>query len=205
MRTLKVTAKISRREGIPLTDSISHTKALARRPYPPGVHGPAGSGRMTDYGKQLREKQKARRMYGLSERQFRNLFREAVKKRGNSSDTLIQFLEMRLDNVVYRAGFVKTRPAARQAVSHAHIAVNGKRVNIPSYRVRPGEVISVRETKKQKGNWKTLGETLGKKETVSWLALNPADVSVKVAAVPAGTELQQPFNPKLIVEFYSRQ
>jgi len=205
MKTLKILAKHSRREGIPLSDSTSHAKALARRPYGPGVHGPSGGRRTTDYGKQLREKQKAKRIYGLSERQFSNLFRESVKKRGNSGETLVQFLETRLDNVVFRAGFVKTRAAARQAVSHAHIAVNGERVNIPSYRVRPGEVISIRASKKQKPLWKTLGETLGKKETVSWLTVNPAEASVKIVSLPAGAELQQPFSTKLIVEFYSRQ
>jgi small subunit ribosomal protein S4 len=206
MKTTQLTAKRSRREGIALSDRAGHARALARRPYAPGVHGPTGRGRMTDYGKQLREKQKAKRMYGLNERQFRNLFREAVAKRGNSGETLIQFLELRLDNMVYRAGFVKTRAAARQAVSHAHFAINGKKVNIPSYRVRPGEVVSLRENKKSKGVWKGLDETLSKKkDTPSWLSVDAKDFSVKVVAVPVGTELQQPFDTKLIVEFYSRQ
>lgn len=160
---------------------------------------------MTDYGKQLREKQKARHIYGLNERQFSNLFEEAVAKRGNSGQTLLQLLETRLDNVVYRAGFVKTRAAARQAVSHAHFNVNGKKVNVPSYRVRPGEVISLRELKRGKGLWKGIEETLKVKEAPGWLALEPANVSVKVAAIPTGAELQQPFDPKMIVEFYSRQ
>ena len=205
MRTLRVTAKQSRREGIPLSDRTSHAKALARRPYAPGVHGPSGGGRQTDYGKQLREKQKARRIYGLNERQFRNLFKEAVSKRGNSGETLIQLLETRLDNVVYRAGFAKTRAQARQAVSHAHFNVNGKKVNVPSYRVRPGEVISLREHKRTKGLWKGIDEALKKKEAPGWLALDAGDMAVKVAAVPTGAELQQPFDPKMIVEFYSRQ
>lgn len=205
MKTLRVSAKQSRREGIPLSDRASHARALARRPYPPGVHGPSGGGRMTDYGKQLREKQKARHIYGLNERQFRNLFKEAVAKKGNSGQTLIQLLETRLDNTVYRAGFVKTRAAARQAVSHAHFNVNGKKVNVPSYRVRPGEVISLREIKRQKGVWKGVEEVLIKKEVPSWIALDAKDLSAKIAAVPSGTELQQPFDPKSIVEFYSRQ
>src|SRR5574337_765396 len=145
---VKLTAKLSRREGLALSERVAHTRALQRRPYPPGVHGPQGSGRQTDYGKQLREKQKAKRIYGMNERQFRNLFQEAVAKRGNSSETFVQLLERRLDNVVFRAGFVKTRAAARQAVSHAHFDVNGHKVNIPSYRVRPGEIISVRMNKR---------------------------------------------------------
>ncbi|HEU0051210.1 MAG TPA: 30S ribosomal protein S4 [Patescibacteria group bacterium] len=205
MKTLRLTAKHSRREGIPLSDKASHARALARRPYAPGVHGPSGGSRQTEYGKQLREKQKAKRMYGLNERQFRNLFKLVLGKKGNSGEMLVQLLETRLDNAVYRAGFVKTRAAARQAVSHAHFNVNGKKVNIPSYHVRPGEVISVRENKRAKGVWKGVEENLSKKETPSWIALEPANLSAKVVAVPAGTELQQPFDPKLIVEFYSRQ
>jgi small subunit ribosomal protein S4 len=202
---LKVTAKMSRREGQALSDRASHARALARRPYAPGVHGPTGRSRQTDYGKQLREKQKAKRLYGLMERQFRNLFAEATKRRGNTGETLVQFLETRLDNVIYRAGFAKTRAQARQAVGHAHFNVNDHKVNIPSYRVRVGEVISLRENKKQKGLWKTLGETLAaRKDTPSWLALNPQEASVKVTSLPAGEELRQPFDPKLIIEFYSR-
>lgn len=204
MKKLQVTAKHSRREGIPLTDASKHAKALARRPFAPGVHGPDSRTRMTDYGKQLREKQKAKRIYGLNERQFSNVFAEVSKKRGNTAEMLIQTLESRLDNVVFRAGFAKTRPAARQFVSHAHIEVNGKKVNVPSYRVRPGEVISVRENKKKKGNWTQTTETVAKKEVPSWLSLDAGALSVKVTGKPEGTELQQPFDTKLIVEFYSR-
>lgn len=204
MKKLQITAKHSRREGIALTDANKHAKALARRPFAPGVHGPDSRTRMTDYGKQLREKQKAKRIYGLNERQFSNVFAEVKKKRGNTAEMLIQTLESRLDNVVYRAGFAKTRPAARQFVSHAHIEVNGKKVNIPSYRVRPGDVVAVRENKKRKGNWVQATETAGKKETPSWLSLDAGAMSVKVTGKPEGTELQQPFDTKLIVEFYSR-
>ncbi len=204
MKKLKVTAKQSRREGIVLTDANKHAKALARRPYAPGVHGPDSRRRITDYGKQLREKQKAKRMYGLNERQFSNVFAEVKKKRGNTAEMLIQALESRLDNVVFRAGLAKTRPAARQAVSHAHIEVNGKKVNIPSFRVRPGDVVAVREHKKNKGNWSQTTEAAGKKDVPSWLSLDPKTLSVKVTGKPEGTELQQPFDTKLIVEFYSR-
>lgn len=205
MKTLQVKVKHSRREGVALSDSAAHARVLARRPYPPGVHGPNGSGRMTDYGKQLREKQKAKRLYGLNERQFRNLFDEAVSKRGNSGETLVQLLETRLDNTVYRAGFVKTRAAARQAVGHAHFLVNGKKVNIPSYRVRIGDVVSLRENKRGKGLWKDVTDVLSKKESVSWISVQAQDMAAKVTSTPAGTDLQQVFDPKLIVEFYSRQ
>lgn len=201
MRTLKITCKMCRREGVSLCGR--EKCALKRRPYPPGVHGPTGNSRMTDYGKQLREKQKAKRVYGVSERQFRNYFEKAVGMKGNSGDNLVQMLEMRLDNAVYRAGFSKTRPAARQAVSHAHINVNGKRVDVASYQVKPGDIISIRETKVNKGPWKALAEAV-KKEAPSWIAADAKTLHAKITSKPAGEELKQLFDPKLIVEFYSR-
>ncbi len=201
----KLTAKYSRREGQALTDKASHARALARRPFPPGVHGPTnGYGRMTDYGKQLREKQKAKRLYGLAERQFSNLFKEATKRKGNTEEALVQFLEMRLDNAVYRAGFAKTRAAARQAVGHAHFDINGRKVNIPSYRVKPGDVIKIRSNKQGKGLWQKTAEELAKKQVPSWISLQASDLSAKITSVPSGEELRQPFDPKLIIEFYSR-
>ncbi len=202
---LKLKAKLSRRDGIAISDRSAHTKALIRRPFAPGVHGPKGNKRTTEYAKQLREKQKAKRIYGLNERQFRNLFDEAASKQGSTGETLVRLLELRLDNAVYRAGFAKTRAAARQFVSHAHLDINGKKVNIPSYRVRAGELISVRQNKQGKGNWKGMAETLAKHEAPSWLSLNRGDMSVKVTGAPTEQELQQPFDVKLIVEFYSRQ
>ena len=202
---LNLKAKFSRREGAPVSDRSAHTKAMVRRPYAPGVHGPSGHKRTTEFAKQLREKQKAKRMYGLNERQFRNIFDEAASKQGNTGETLVRLLEMRLDNAVYRAGFAKTRSAARQFVSHAHFDINGKKVNIPSYRVRAGEMIAVRKNKQSKGNWKNMTETLSKHETPSWLSLNGGEMAVKVTGTPAPQELQQPFDVKLIVEFYSRQ
>jgi small subunit ribosomal protein S4 len=203
---LKLTAKLSRREGVQVSDRSAHARALAKRPYAPGVHGPTGRSRPTDYGKQLREKQKAKRVYGLNERQFQNVFKEASRKLGNTGEFLVQMLETRLDNVVFRAGFAKTRAQARQAVSHAHFNVNGKKVNIPSYAVRAGEVITIRDSKKAKGLWKGVEDTLtNKKETPSWLSLNLKEMSVKVTGKPQGMELQQQtFDPKMIVEFYSR-
>lgn len=205
MKKLQLTAKKSRREGVPLSDANKHAKALARRPFAPGVHGPDGRVRLTDYAKQLREKQKAKRIYGLNERQFTNVFEEVSKKRGNTAEMLIQTLESRLDNVVYRAGFAKTRPAARQAVSHAHIAVNGKKVNVPSYRVRAGDIVSVRENKQAKGNWKQAADAAApKKDLPSWISMEEKALTVKVTGKPMGTELQQLFDTSKIVEFYSR-
>lgn len=202
---LKLKAKFSRREGIPISDRAAHVKALARRPYAPGVHGPTGNRRTTEYAKQLREKQKAKRMYGLNERQFRNVFAQATAKLGNTGETLVKLLETRLDNTVYRAGFAKTRAAARQLVSHAHFNVNGKKVNIPSYRVRSGEMIAVRDNKRDKGSWKNVGEILDKHQTPSWLSREQGALVVKVTGAPSGEELKQPFDATLIVEFYSRQ
>lgn len=191
-----------RREGVSLCGR--EKCALKRRPYAPGVHGPNANGRMTDYGKQLREKQKAKRLYGVSEKQFRNYYEKAVGMKGDSGENLIRMLETRLDNAVYRAGFVKSRPAARQAVSHAHFAINGKRVDIASYHVKPGDIISIRETKREKGSWKSTTETMQHATSPSWLSLEAKELTAKVTSQPSGEELKQVFDPKLIIEFYSR-
>lgn len=160
--------------------------------------------RVTEYGKQLREKQKAKRMYAVPERQFVNYFKKALRMKGNSGENLVRLLELRLDNAVFRSGFSKSRPAARQAVSHAHVSVNGRRVNIASYQVKPGDVIAIRETKRAKGPWKTLGDDIKTRQAPSWLAVDPAAFEAKVTSIPEGEELKQPFDPKLIIEFYSR-
>ncbi len=178
--------------------------AYKRRPYAPGVHGPTGRSRPTDYGKQLREKQKAKRLYGLGERQFRNLFEAATKKRGNTGEMLVVALETRLDNAVFRAGFAKNRAAARQLVGHAHFDVNGRKVNIPSYAVRPGDIIRVRDTKRNKGPWKNLVESMKTHQPVSWIAADAKEMAAKITGKPTGEELKQPFDPRMIVEFYSR-
>lgn len=202
MPALKTSCKLCRREGVSLCGR--EKCAFKRRPYPPGVHGPKGNSRMTEFGKQLREKQKAKRLYGITERQFRNYFETATKMKGDSGENLIRLLEMRLDNAVYRAGFAKSRPAARQAVSHAHISVNGKRVNIPSYRVKAGEIIGIREQKREKSLWKSLVEQLQQRETPSWISTDAKDMLAKVTGQPMGEELKQVFDPKPIIEFYSR-
>ncbi|MBI4138980.1 30S ribosomal protein S4 [Candidatus Uhrbacteria bacterium] len=202
MKTLKITCKMCRREGVSLCGR--EKCAVKRRPYPPGVHGPKGSGRQTDYAKQLREKQKAKRLYGVNEQQFRNYFKKALNMKGDSGENLMRLLEMRLDNAVYRAGFAKSRPMARQAVSHAHVSVNGKRVDIASYMVKSGDVIQIREQKRQKGLWKTLADDLQKKEGPSWISVNADALEAKVTSQPAAQDMLQPFDAKLIIEFYSR-
>jgi small subunit ribosomal protein S4 len=201
----RITAKRARREGVNLDGREKISRILAKRPYAPGVHGPTSRTRMTDYGKQLREKQKARWIYGLNERQFSNLFQEAFRKGGDTGETLLRLLESRLDNVAFRAGFAPTRAAARQAVGHGQFEVNGVHVDIPSYRVKAGDVVRVRETKRKKGLWSTLEETLKNHKAQSWLSIEAKDLSAKVTGAPTAEELkQQPFDPKMIVEFYSR-
>ena len=138
---------------------------------------PKSFSRMTDYGKQLREKQRAKLVYGVMERQFRNYFKKAAQTKGDTAAKLIQLLELRLDNAVFRAGFAETRAAARQLVSHNHIDVNGKPVNIASYQVRPGEIIGIRKNKKEKKNWKMFSEATTKIETPSSIATDLKDLS----------------------------
>jgi small subunit ribosomal protein S4 len=178
--------------------------AFTRRPYAPGAHGTGRPPRQTDFGKQLREKQKAKRLYGISETQFANYYKKAMKIKGDSGITLVRFLELRLDNAIYRAGFAKSRAAARQIVAHGHVEVNGKPVNIPSFQVKSGEVLTVRENKKSKGIWIELGEDIKNHEAPSWLAVEPATLTVKVTSLPSADELKEAFDPKLIIEFYSR-
>lgn len=200
--------KQCRREGTKLllkgARCLTSKCAVSRRPFAPGVHGPGRPPRPTDYGKQLREKQKAKRLYGLSETQFANYFDASVKMKGDSGVNLVKLLETRLDNLIYRAGFAKSRPAARQIVSHSQIKVNGKKVNIPSYHVKSGDVVAIQERKASKQPWKSLGEDLKKVETPSWISMSPADLTIKVTGEPTGDELKQIFEPKLIIEYYSR-
>jgi len=209
-KTLKKMGKMSRREGVALSPSTKVMKVIQKRPYVPGVHGsPQGSkgGRRTRisvYGTQLREKQKAKRLYGIMEKQFRNYFEKATRMEGNTSENLSRFLETRLDNAVYRLGFAKTRPQARQMVSHAIFNVNGSKVNIPSYKVRVDDVISVRENKKDKKLFEDLEKRLANQTIPSWLHADMQTMSGKVVGMPEGEDLKEVYDPKLIVEFYSR-
>lgn len=178
--------------------------AISRRPFPPGQHGPTARVRLTPYGTQLREKQKAKNVYGMRERQFQLYFAKASRQVGNTAEFLVQLLEMRLDNVVYRLGFGKTRSLARQLVSHGHILVNGRKVNIPSFQVKAGDVVTISEpTKKSKVIEQELTR-LEKHEAPQWLHLESKTLTGKVLSKPAGADLKQNFDPRLIVEFYSR-
>jgi len=202
---VKLTAKMSRREGVNLDGRDKISRIMAKRPYAPGVHGPTSRSRITDYGKQLREKQKCKRIYGLVERQFRNTFEEAARRHGDTGALFVRLLEARLDNVIFRSGFAKTRAMARQFVSHAMFDVNGTKVNIPSYRVKSGDIISVRATKRAKGPWTNLADQLKNRQATSWLTVDPSEMSIKVSGVPTDDEVKnQPFDAKPIVEFYSR-
>jgi len=178
--------------------------AFTRRSYPPGVHGPKGKVRLTGYGTQLREKQKARRIYSILEKQFKNYFIKASKKKGDTSDFLLQLLEMQLDNVVYRLGFARSRQQARQVVGHGLIFVNNKKVNIPSFQVKAGQTISVKPSMLEKPLFQNLPQILKKHETPNWLAMDIGKLEGKVLGTPKKEEVKTQFDPKLIVEFYSR-
>ncbi|KYD22580.1 MULTISPECIES: 30S ribosomal protein S4 [Anoxybacillaceae] len=193
------TWKISRRLGI----SLSGTgKELQKRPYPPGQHGPSQRRKLSEYGLQLQEKQKLRHMYGVNERQFRKTFEEAGKMPGKHGENFMILLESRLDNLVYRLGFARTRRQARQLVTHGHILVDGNRVNIPSYRVKPGQTISVREKSR---NLQVIKEALEANNFVpDYLTLDADKMEGTYTRLPERSELPAEINEALIVEFYSR-
>ena len=177
--------------------------AIERRKYPPGQHGQRQR-KLAEYGVQLREKQKLKRIYRVLERQFRNYFKEAVRRKGVTGEILLQLLELRLDNVVYRLGFGLSRRQARQLVNHAHFLVNGKKVNIPSYQVRPGDVIQVADGSKKAGAIVESLATTGGRRLPEWLTLDAGAMSGQVGSVPTRDQIDTQVNEPLIVEFYSR-
>ena len=191
--------KKARRVGF----SISETgKELARRPYMPGQHGQARKGKLSDYGTQLKEKQKVRFMYGVNERQFKKTFNEASKMKGIHGTNFLRLLESRLDNLVYRIGFASTRRGARQLVNHGHVIVNGKKVDIPSYRVKPGEVISIKEADK---NMKIVADSLAKvTKRVDFITYDEGKMEATYVRMPERNELNADINEALIVEFYNK-
>lgn len=181
--------------------------AAVRRSYPPGVHGQSKGRRqrLTDFGLQLREKQKAQIIYGLSERQFSNYVKKATAKTGNTALFLGQLLEQRLDNVVYRLGFARSRGEGREYVSHGHFFVNGKKTDIPSYAVRPGDIITVRPTSRQSTFFTDqIAPRLAKHEAPKWVVCDPNEFQGKVIGLPEEEELPQNVNRTMIIEFYSR-
>lgn len=197
--------KMSRRLGIGITEKGQ--RVLNKRPYPPGQHGPSARRRqVSDYGLQLQEKQKARFMYGVLEKQFRRTFEKAQRYPGETGAYLFILLERRLDNVVYRLGFATTRAQARQLVNHGHVTVNGRKTNIPAYTVKLGDKIAVRPESRRREYFKALvdGGELGKSRVPDWLRLNAADLAGEVVSMPRREDAEQGINEQLIVEFYSR-
>lgn len=202
--------KLCRREGMKLflkgERCMSPKCAVERRAYAPGMHGKQAQFRQrtSDYGLQLREKQRARRIYGVLERQFRRYYDIALRSRGQTGANLLAILESRFDNVVYRLGFAESRAQARHLIQHNHFLLNGKRMNVPSALVKAGDVITVREASKQNGYFRGLAEVLEHRSVPEWLSLNPADVSGVVVAIPAREQIDVPISEQLIVEYYSR-
>lgn len=199
-RDLMPIVKRSRREGVALHPKAH--KVMARRKALPGERAGARRGKMTQYAQQLREKQKVKRMYGLLEKQFRRLVKEAERRDGVSGELLLQFLERRLDNAVYRLHLAPSRTAARQLVTHGHIMLNGRRVDIPSIRLKPGDEISIRPKSAKNSYFQTL--ELDEAVNVSWLSLNKGKMTAKVTGLPTREEAEPEISEQLIIEFYSR-
>ncbi len=197
-------ARVSRRLGTNIWGTRGESIALDRRPYPPGEHGRTRRrGNASEYLLQLQEKQKARFTYGLTERQFRNLYEEASRKSGVTGEIMLSYLELRLDNIVYRAGWAATRPQARQFVNHGHVNVNGRRVTIPSYRVRKGDVIELRPKTREfivvRHNVDVLDRS-----APGWLETTDGGLKVTVRELPLREQIDVPVREQLIVELYSK-
>ena len=191
--------KKSRRLGFSI---LENGKELAKRPYAPGIHGNDKRRKSSEYGVQLAEKQKVRLMYGLNEKQFHRLFDKASKMRGNAGHNLLFLLETRLDNIVYRLGLAKTRRAARQVVNHGHITVNGKKVNIPSFQVKVGDVVAVKENSLDHPAIKEAAETTLNRP--AFVEFDPKKMTGKLVRLPDRSEVNQEVNETLIVEYYNR-
>ena len=207
-RTITPKCKLCRREGEKLflkgERCFGPKCEIVKRNFKPGAHGPTSRVKLTGYGIQLREKQKAKRLYGLLERQFANLVEKSTQKKGDSGANLLISLETRLDNVVYRLGIGKSRAEARQKVNHGHIDINGKKLDIPSYPVRVGDVISVREKLMKSKAYENLMEKLSKVEMPDWISYDPKTMKAKIISMPNVAEQKESFDPKIIIEFYSR-
>ncbi len=199
--------KLCRREGKKLylkgERCTSGKCALERRNTAPGQHG-AAKKKMGEYGMQLREKQATRRYYGVLERQFKNYYEEADRKEGMTGENLLILLERRLDNAVYRMGLAESHKEARQLVLHAHFTLNGKKVNVPSILVKPGDVIAVKEASRSSAKFKALAEALESKVAPKWLDVDKTNLQAKVVSFPARDDIDFEFNEQLIVELYSK-
>ncbi|EGN76143.1 30S ribosomal protein S4 [Aliidiomarina shirensis] len=197
--------KLSRREGTDLflKSGVRAIDSKCKLENAPGQHG-ARRGRLSDYGLQLREKQKVRRIFGILEKQFRNYYKEAARLKGNTGENLLQLLEARLDNVVYRMGFASTRAEARQLVSHKAIVVNGRVVNIPSFQVKPEDVVSIREKAKKQARIGAALELAEQREKPLWVEVDAKELQGTFKRLPERTDLSAEINEQLIVELYSK-
>lgn len=206
--TLSPSCKLCRREGekLFLKGERCYTSkcAIVKRKFPPGVHGVQRQPRMTEYGTQLRAKQKAKRTYGIMERQFVTYYKKAVAKTEDSEQALKRLLEMRYDNVVYRLGFGISRSQARQLITHGHITINGKKVDVPSYQVKIGDVIAISNFSKDVPLFKGLVERLQQHTLPSWLSREKEVLSGKVLSMPTAEDMRDTIEAKQIIEFYSR-
>jgi len=199
--------RLCRREGAKLflKGSRCYTKkcSFERRPTPPGQHG-VRRRKVGDYGLQLREKQKVRRIYRVLEKQFKNYFEAAESRPGVTGENLLRLLELRLDNVVYRLGFAASRDHARQMVNHGHFAVNGRATNIASYQLKPGDAIAVRSSHREREAFKVIRETLRSAQVPEWLSLDAANLGGSIIAAPRRDQMPLELNEQLVVEYYSR-
>lgn len=200
--------RLCRREGEKLylkgDKCFSRKCPVERRQYPPGQHGQGRQPKLSDYGVQLREKQKLRRIYGLREQQFRLYLKEAFRRRGVTGESLLQLLEMRLDNVIFRLGFASSRSQARQFVNHGHVKVNGRQVDIPSFMTRVGDVVEFAEDSRKMPPMLASLESAGGRALPAWLSLDASNFRGNVVSVPVRDEIDTDVQESLIVEFYSR-
>ncbi len=202
-RNLGPKHKVCRRAGVKLCSAAKCP--VGRRNMPPGAHGPKGYPKLTAFGSQMMEKQKAKHIYGLTERQFANLVHGAQRKTGDTGEHLLNMLELRLDNVAYRLGLAATRPQARQMATHGHLLVDGKKLTIPSASLKVGQVLSLKEKTKQGAYFQQMAEKLKSLVPPAWLSLNPGIPEGKITAMPASIKEMKPlFDMKVVVEYYGR-
>lgn len=200
--------KLCRREGDKLMlkgERCGTAKcAIVKRNYPPGIHGSKGRSRQSGYSMQLREKQKAKKIYNMMEKQFSLNFTKAIKQKGEAGENLMKLLETRFDNVIYRLGFAKSRAQARILTNHGHFTINGAKVNIPSFIVKTGDIIKIKKSSATSKQFANLNENLKKIEIPGWLNLDVKDLSAKVLHQPSKENFEQKINSQMIVEFYSK-
>ena len=199
----RYTGPITKKSRRLKVDLVGGDQAYERRPYPPGQHGRARI-KESEYRSQLQEKQKARFTYGVMEKQFRGYYQEASRRSGKTGETLLQILESRLDNVVYRAGLARTRRAARQLVTHGHFEVNGVRVDVPSYRVEQYDLITVRKQSNESYPFELARATFGERQPPAWMKVVPETLQVIVHSLPVRAQIDSQITEQLIVEFYSK-